>query len=131
MPNVSAIQAMSGRLPTVIAAGRTVLGIGLMAAPSLTASTYLGESAYRQDLRFMSRLFGGRDVALGLALAIADKTSPKLRRDLLLIGATCDAWDAICAVRARDGLPRQGKVLVALTGMTWAVLGVATANRQA
>jgi hypothetical protein len=57
----------------------------------------------------MSRLFGGRDVALGLALAIADKTNPKLRRDLLLIGAACDTWDATCAVRARDGLPRWGK----------------------
>jgi len=131
MPNITAIQAISGRLPTVIAAGRTVLGIGLMAAPSLTASTYLGESAYRHDLRFMSRLFGGRDVALGLALAIADKTNPKLRRDLLLIGAGCDAWDATCALRARDGLPRWGKALVALTGTTWAVLGMTAASRQA
>src|SRR5258708_36032354 len=105
MSNVTAIQAMSGRLPTVIAARRTVLGIGLMAAPSLTASTYLGESAYRHDLRFMSRRFGGLDVALGLALAIAYKTNPELRREILLIGAACDAWDATCAVPARDALP--------------------------
>src|SRR5258708_7894907 len=116
MPNVTAIQAMSGRLPTVIAAGRTVLGIGLMAAPSLTASTYLGESAYRHDLRFMSRLFGGRDVALGLALAIADKTNPKLRRDLLLIGAACDAWDPTSPLPPRAVLPPCGKLLLPLTG---------------
>lgn len=73
---------------------------------------------------FRRRIFGGRDVALGLALAMASRADPKLERQILLLGVACDGWDAVSALTAGADMPRWGRALVALTGTTWAALGI-------
>ncbi|MBF6064247.1 hypothetical protein IU500_21330 [Nocardia terpenica] len=122
------ISVMSRRLPAVIAGGRVVLGAGLMVVPGVAGRTYLGRAAHRSDLRFMNRIFGGRDVALGIALAMAGRADPKLERRILLLGVACDGWDAVSALTAGADMPRWGRALVALTGTTWAALGIVAAG---
>jgi len=115
------------RVPHFIATGRIAFGIGLMAAPTAGARPYLGAEAKRPSVRFMSRIFGGRDLALGLVLLQALREGrPEVVTRTLLLGAGCDAWDAVAALRARD-LPLWGRLVVATLGSTFAGMGVAAA----
>jgi len=115
------------RIPTLIALGRITFGLGLMAAPAAGARVYLGAEASRPSIRFMSRIFGGRDLALGVVLlqALGDDRREAAHRALLL-GAGCDAWDAIAALRSRE-LPIWSRLVVATLGSTFAALGASAA----
>jgi hypothetical protein len=118
---------LRARIPHAIALGRITFGLGLMAAPSAGAFAYLGTEAKRPSVRFMSRIFGGRDLALGVVLLQALRDDrPEAVTGALLLGAGCDAWDAIAAVRGRE-LPIWGRLVVAALGSTLAALGVAAA----
>lgn len=115
------------RIPYLIAVGRIAFGLGLMAAPSAGSMVYLGAEATRPSVRFMSRIFGVRDVALGVVLLQALREDrPESVTSALLLGAGCDTWDAVAALRGRD-LPVWGRLVVALFGSTFAALGAAAA----
>jgi hypothetical protein len=115
------------RIPHVIALARIAFGLCLMAAPSVTARGYLGAEASRPSVRFMNRVFGVRDLALGVVLlqALRDERRETATRALLL-GAGCDAWDAVAATRGRE-LPVWSRLGVATLGSTFAGLGAAAA----
>jgi hypothetical protein len=110
-----------------IALGRIAFGVGLAAAPAVVARAYLGAEAQRPSIRYVNRIFGGRDVALGIVLlqALREGRREKVNRALLL-GAGCDAWDAVAAVRSRE-LPIWSRLVVAILGSTFAALGAAAA----
>ena len=116
-----------GTVPYVIALGRIIFGAGLMAAPSLGARAYLGSDASRPSVRFMSRIFGVRDLALGVVLlrALREERPEEVSRALWL-GAGCDAWDATTALRG-DDLSWWGRLVVGGMGLTFAGLGAAAA----
>ena len=114
------------RIPYLIAVGRIAFGSGLMVSPSAGSRLYLGVEAKRPSVRFMSRIFGVRDVALGVALLQALREDrPESVTSALLLGAGCDTWDAVAALRGRD-LPIWGR-LAALLGTSFAALGIAVA----
>jgi uncharacterized protein DUF4267 len=110
-----------------IALGRMAFGLGLMTAPAVAARAYLGSEASRPSVRFLNRIFGGRDLALGVVLlqALREGRSDAVNRALLL-GAGCDTWDAVAAVRNRE-IPVWSRIVVAVLGSTFAVLGAAAA----
>jgi hypothetical protein len=113
------------RIPPLIALGRITFGLALMATPTAGARVYLGAEAKRPSVRFMSRIFGGRDLALGVVLLQAlTEDRPQAVKRALLLGAGCDAWDAIAAVRGRE-LSIWGRLVVATLGSTFAALGLA------
>ena len=115
------------RIPYLIAMGRIAFGLGLMVSPSAGSRVYLGVEAKRPSVRFMSRIFGGRDVALGVVLLQALREDrPESVTSALLLGAGCDTWDAVAALRGRD-LPIWGRLVVALLGSTFAALGTVAA----
>jgi len=116
-----------GTAPYVIALGRIAYGLGLMTAPTLGARAFLGSEASRPSVRFMSRIFAVRDLALGLVLlrALHSERREDVSRALWL-GAGCDAWDAASALRS-DGLKWWGKFMVGSMGLTFAGLGAAAA----
>jgi hypothetical protein len=115
------------RIPHLIALARITFGLGLMATPVAGAAAYLGAEAKRPSVRFMSRVFGSRDLALGVVLlqALRDERPEAVTRALLL-GAGCDAWDAIAALRSRE-LPIWSRLVVATLGSTFAALGASAA----
>jgi hypothetical protein len=115
------------RIPPVIALGRVAFGLGLMATPAAGARVYLGAEAKRPSVRFMSRVFGGRDLALGIVLLQALREDrPEAVTRALLLGAGCDAWDAFAALRSRE-LPIWSRLMVAMLGGSFAVLGASAA----
>jgi len=118
---------LRSRIPRLIALGRIAFGLGLMVSPAAGAAAYLGAEANRPSVRFMSRIFGGRDLALGIVLLQALREDrPEAVSQALLLGAGCDAWDAIAALRSRE-LPIWSRCVVATMGSTFAVLGASAA----
>jgi len=98
-----------------------------MATPTASARVYLGAEAKRPSVRLMSRVFGSRDVALGVVLLQALREDrPEAVTRALVLGAGCDAWDALTALRSRD-LPIWGRLVVVALGSTFAALGMAAA----
>ena len=86
------------------AAGRIVLGGGLVAAPSLLAGGWVGSVADKPGGRALATGLGARD------LAIAAGTLAALRnghgaRPWVRAGMLADAADVVATLRARDGLP--------------------------
>jgi hypothetical protein len=113
--------------PRNIALGRVAFGLALMIAPGLAGRVFLGREASRPSVRFMSRIFGGRDLAIGLLqLQAVRQDRPEVLSKALWLGAGCDAWDAVAAWRGGE-LPLWGRVVVAGLGSTTAAMGVAAA----
>jgi hypothetical protein len=115
------------RLPGLLATMRIAFGLALMVAPSLAARPYLGAEAKRPSVRFTSRMFGVRDVVLGMAVLSARRAG---RGDAaaraMWMGVACDAFDATAALRGRE-LSRWGRMLVGVTGLSAAGLGASAA----
>jgi hypothetical protein len=110
-----------------IALGRMTFGLGLMTAPAVAARAFLGAEASRPSVRFLNRIFGVRDLALGVVLLQALREGrPDAVTRALLLGAACDTWDAVAAVRNRE-IPIWSRVVVAVLGSTFAALGAAAA----
>lgn len=115
--------------PAALALGsaRTAVGVGTWLAPRRSLRTFglgpatAGPAAATGSVDVVSRLFGVRDLALGVAVLQPD---PALRRAALRIGLAVDAVDAVASVLgARAGAPRRSLVGVAAGALGFVVLG--------
>lgn len=108
-----------------LAVGRTFAGAAAWLAPDL-AARMLG-AAEGPTSRFALRLFGVRDVAMGVGYLTASAVE---QQRWLAIGMVVDAADAVAALAAqRQGLlQRTVGVLVAVTALTAA--GTAAWSRR-
>jgi hypothetical protein len=89
-------------------------GIAALAAPAFVSRVMFGGDS--TGTRLFARMRGGRDLALGLGVAIAvDRGAPV--RGWLEAGALADGVDCIAALLARDELsPLTGVGTVAIGG---------------
>jgi hypothetical protein len=114
-----------------LALGRIAIGIALMATPSLTAFGYLGREASRPSVRFLNRIFGGRDVALGAWLLLS-RGNKEAYRQAVMAGMACDAWDAVAALTTKGAIPRFGKpITAAVAGGAVAIAAMALREMDA
>jgi hypothetical protein len=103
---------------------RLVLGVTAYLRPDLAARAFGIDPDEGAAMPSAVRLFGAREAALGLAVALA--SGPELRR-WLVIGATVDALDvATVAMGTRSG--RLGRITTAV-GTTVASTAVALGLR--
>jgi hypothetical protein len=109
-----------------MAIGRIAFGLAMMVAPRLAGRVFLGAEVDRPSIRFMSRIFGIRDLAVGAALLYALEQDRDVAPALWL-GVACDAWDAKTAFMSRGGLTRSGRWLVVAAGSSYAATGAAQA----
>jgi hypothetical protein len=94
----------------LLAAGRTVLGAAVLAAPEAVVSRWLGaENAALPVVGDLARSLGVRDVALGLAV-LATLEDPVVGPRIQVACAVADAVDAVATAIARRALPRAGVV---------------------
>lgn len=100
---------------------RIAIGVGAFAAPELTAKIF-GLTRTDPEAVFLARLFGMRDVALGIGQLVAKDEAGSLWWQL---GVMCDAADAAAAVlMLKSGGPKRAGVMSALTAVNATVLGV-------
>jgi hypothetical protein len=103
---------------------RLAIGASAWATPRLAGKAFGLDAAGNPQSPYLARLFGIRDIALGVG---ALSTTGEARRQWLTLGVICDAADAAAGVFAGRGgyLPKVPTVLVTATALAAAGLGLA------
>jgi hypothetical protein len=102
---------------------RIAIGAGAFAAPELTGKIFGLNTKDNHDAVFLGRLFGIRDVALGIGQTVAGGEAEGLWWQL---GVVCDLADAVAAVlMLKTGGPKRASVMAAATAIGAAAMGVA------
>jgi hypothetical protein len=103
---------------------RAAVGVSSWVAPGLAGRAFGLDVANNPQAPYLARLFGVRDVVLGVGVK---QTSGEARRFWLKLGVACDVADAAAGmISARDGsLPKLSAALVTATAVAAAGLGVA------
>ena len=114
------------RFPIALASGRIAFGTLMMLTPRLAARMFLGGEVDRPAVRFLARIFGIRDLAVGVMLLQAAQRGEDMTR-ALWIGVACDVFDAKTAFLSRGGLTKWGRRLVMGAGLSYAAAGTAIA----
>ncbi|MGZ5398642.1 MAG: hypothetical protein ACXWDM_01430 [Nocardioides sp.] len=106
-----------------LAAARIVVGAAVLAAPTGGARLLRLDPTANPQLAYMTRLFGGREIALGAATLLVRGPA---QRQLVTAGIAVDAADAVAAFLAgRDGsLSRPTALLLAMPAVLAAASGV-------
>ncbi len=119
------------RAAWLLAAGRTALGVTVLAAPEQVISHWLGKDNARHGaVKDLGRGLAARDIALGLAV-IHTLDDPVVGPRVQVAAAFADGVDAVATLLERDSLPPVGVVgTVAIAGGS-AVLGLYLAHRLA
>lgn len=94
----------------LLAAGRALLGVVVLAAPEKVTERWLGEDNARLPVvGDLARSLGARDLALGLA-TLASLDDPVLGPRVQAACAFVDGVDTVATVIARKALPRKGVI---------------------
>jgi hypothetical protein len=99
---------------------RLAIGGGMWAAPELTGKAFFANLKGNHEAVFLGRLFGIRDVALGIGQLTNSGGA------WWQLGVVCDLADAAAAVMTiRAGGPKLTGVLAGATAISAAAMGVA------
>lgn len=105
----------------LLARGRAVLGVALLAVPGLTGRVFLGNVAREPAVRAVLRIVGIRDLLIGLG-AITTLKERTMDAEWVGVGAVADAVDALVLLGS-PGLPFRAR-LGGLPGAGGAVAGL-------
>ena len=117
MPGMDAKQ-----IATVHAGGRALVGAALIVAPGATTTGWIGKDARRAPVTVLVRALGVRDSVLGLGV-LRTLGDPEAAKPWVAAGLVADAVDLGTTLAARDHLPKQGAVAVAVVAAGSVVLG--------
>ena len=119
---------MASPASSALPALRVAVGTGAWATPNLTGRLFGLDPKNNPQASFLARLFGIRDVALGIAAIQSTGPSKRLAWQL---GLVCDAADAGAAwLAARNGtLPKPAAIMAG--GVALAAVGLGVAALQA
>lgn len=102
---------------------RMAIGAGAWALPQLTGPLFGFQSMDNQESVYFGRLFGVRDVILGVGLLSTEGDAQRLWWRL---GIVCDAADAAAGVLGfRADAPKRAMVLSTATAASAVAMGVA------
>jgi hypothetical protein len=111
-----------------IAAGRIAIGAGALLA-TRPALKVLGFEASDTSARALTRIAGGRDIAIGL-LTIAARDDRAALREAAAAAAAVDLGDAVCfAIAGRDPAAGRAAVQGILSGGAAAAVGAWAVRR--
>jgi hypothetical protein len=100
---------------------RIAIGGGAFGAPELTGKIFGLNTTDNHDAVFLGRLFGVRDVALGIGQLVGGDGGSLWWQ----LGVVCDLADAAAAVMMlKAGGPKRASVMAAATAISAAALGV-------
>src|SRR5712671_4223909 len=110
----------------VIARGRIVMGLAMLLVPSIMLRVMFGRDASTRTARVMARMFGAREVVLGVGTVTSVKEHTQ---DAEWVGA-CAVADAVdgLALAFSPGVPVRSRP-AALVGAAAALLGMQAARQ--
>jgi len=109
---------------TGLAYGRISVGALCLLSPKLAARLFLLDPKSNPQLPYLGRMFGSREVALGLiTLAAPDGDT---RRRLIQLGVAVDATDAVTGVlsAASGAVPKKTGFMLTVAGAASTATGV-------
>jgi hypothetical protein len=115
---------MNEQLIQQLVATRAAIGAGAWLMPRFSGRLFGLDPDANPQASYLGRLFGARDVALGVGLS---SSSGAERQQWLRLGVACDLADAAAGVLAgRSGtLPKRATLLVTATALAAAAMGIA------
>jgi hypothetical protein len=115
---------MNEQLVQQLVATRTAIGVAAWLTPRLSGRLFGLDPDANPQASYLGRLFGVRDVALGIGLRSSNGAE---RQQWLRLGVACDLADAAAGVLAgkTGALPKRATVLVTGTALMAAAMGVA------
>jgi hypothetical protein len=109
----------------VIARGRIVMGLAMLLVPSVMLRVMFGRDASTRTARVMARMFGAREVVLGVGTITSVKERTQ-DAEWVSASAVADAVDGL-VMAFSPGVPRRSRP-AALIGGSAAVLGMLAAR---
>lgn len=93
-------------LAQLVAGGRVVIGITLLAAPQVVARHWVGEAeGGRLGTRVMAMGLGGRDLVIGAGVLAALNAGSDAAKPWLVASAAADLFDLGATLRSAGELP--------------------------
>src|SRR6266404_3784294 len=112
----------------VIARGRIVMGLAMLLVPSIMLRVMFGRDASTRTGRVMARMFGAREVVLGVGTITSVKERTQ-DAEWVSASAVVDAVDGL-AMAFSPGVPRRSRP-AAIVGTAAALLGLQAARQLA
>jgi hypothetical protein len=109
----------------VIARGRIVMGLAMLLVPSVMLRIMFGRDASTRTARVMARMFGAREVVLGVGTVTSVKERTQ-DAEWVSASAVADAVDGL-VMAFSPGVPRRSRP-AALIGASAAVVGMLAAR---
>jgi hypothetical protein len=109
----------------VIARGRIVMGLAMLLVPSVMLRVMFGRDASTRTARVMARMFGAREVVLGVGTITSVKERTQ-DAEWVSASAVADAVDGL-VMAFSPGVPRRSRP-AALIGGSAAVMGMLAAR---
>lgn len=111
-----------------VAIGRALAGTGLLLAPNVVGSTWMGPGSVTPATRTALRAMGARDVAIALGtLSASERGEPVV--PWVLAGVVADGVDAAATVASFRHLSKRGRWLLLAVAGAGTVAGIWTAGR--
>jgi hypothetical protein len=112
-----------------LAGVRILIGVSSWLTPRVSGRLFGLDAKANPQSPYLGRLFGVRDIALGVGALASEGDA---RRLWLTAGLACDGADALAGVAggARGYLPKFTSLLVTATALTAVGLGVAALNGE-
>lgn len=104
---------------------RVAFGLWLVIAPQKPGELWFGSAEHPPSTSALLRSVGGRDVGLGLGLAL----SPQNGLLWLRAGILADIVDAVAGVLVRDRVPTKNVLTSFIGGLLYAVIGTVLVRR--
>src|SRR5580765_3792366 len=112
----------------VIARGRIIMGLAMLLVPSIMLRVLFGRDASTRTARVMARMFGAREVVLGVGTVTSVKERTQ-DAEWVSASAVVDAVDGL-AMAFSPGVPRRSRP-AAIVGSAAAILGLQAARQLA
>jgi len=106
-----------------LSVARVCAGVATMTAPQFTGR--IAGIGGAPDAQLAARLFGAREIAVGLSTLRADRASAK---SLIKLGVCCDVLDVVAAVACHraGSTTRPNVITTAAAGVAAALVGLST-----
>lgn len=102
-------------IATLMAACRAGIGLATMVAPRLSGHVLFADADLRRSSHVALRMFGVRDVAMGVGALVAARRGPGAVRGWVQAGAFADAADVVTMLRDGSGVRGAARLLTVMS----------------
>lgn len=112
----------SDRVFSALAVGRVVWGVAAYLAPKANADVVGAGDRVTPEVAYLTRIFGGRAVALGVGYLLSDPAARARWQRLGLLVDTADTVAGLVQLRG-GGVPKRAAVTLLVATATYAAIG--------